>query len=147
MLCNGNSTSGFVSGKGFKGYIFDQEKDLMISFRDQKERFTPDKNEILYIEELLNKNLKKINSSRVNQGRGCPVLHKKLRKFMRQYVGYETNDGAKVIWINLVWAEESLEKRLSKEIILVQDGCSHYWSIKVNLDTSELFDLKVNGSG
>lgn len=34
-----------------------------------------------------------------------------------------------------------------KERIIVLDGCSRHWQIKINLDTGELFELRINGEG
>jgi hypothetical protein len=129
------------------GYIFPAETYLLISFENQKERFTPDESDIHYLESVLRDKLKKVNKPRINQGKGCPVIHKKLKKYMRQYVGYVTHEGERIIWVNFIWSEGSMESRLSKGIISVHDGCSRYWRIKVNLDTGELFDLDINGTG
>jgi hypothetical protein len=36
--------------------------------------------------------------------------------------------------------------RASKELIIVNDGCSYFWNIEVNIDTETVSNLMVNGS-
>jgi hypothetical protein len=88
-----------------------------------------------------------LNKDLLNQVGNCPVIHKKLSKYKRQYVGTKTENGDKVIWINFIWSKDKdALVKLSEEIIIVLDGCSYYWSVKVNLTTGKLFDLSINGS-
>lgn len=138
----------FIEGKRFEGYIFDKEHFALISIENQKTRYTPSKEEIYQAEEILSAQVEELNKSEglVNQVDNCPVIHKKLKKYKRQYMGFINDKGQVVIWINFVWNKD-LEDRLSENIIQVQDGCSYYWNIKVNLDTEELYALSVNGVG
>lgn len=140
-------SSCLIKGKGFKGYVFDKEHFVLMTIDNQSKRYTPDKQAVLLAEHLIKDRLESINTSLENQGGGCPVIHKNLKKYVRQYVGFITRDGERVIWVNFIW-ESSIndEKRLSKDIETPLDGCSHYWNIKVNLDREELFDLNINGS-
>jgi hypothetical protein len=109
-----------------------------------KERLAMD--DVEKAEELLKEKLEKINAGRINQVGDCPVIDKKLKKYCRQYVGFINDRGQKVIWINLFWNKE-LDKQAAKEIINVQDGCSYYWNIEINIDTGGLYNLHVNGNG
>lgn len=51
-----------------------------------------------------------------------------------------------MILINMLWAEDVDYGGLASEYILVFDGCSRYWKIKVNLSSGKVHDLEINGS-
>ena len=126
--------------------IFSQEYTDLINQSDFKERFTPTEQEIVRTEKALKRNWI-INKSMINQGGSCPIIHKKLNKYKRQYVGYINSSGEKIIWINFIWKrEKGILSKLDKEIIIVLDGCSYFWDINLNLEKEELFNLRVNGS-
>jgi hypothetical protein len=121
-----------------------------------KERFTPTIDDIERAEQILKKNLKSVNQSRMNQVGNCPIIHKNLKSYRRQYFGYIDGSGNKIIYATFNWDRYSLLDRLrgtykdesenwKKEREMVLDGCSFHWEIKINLDTKELFDLGVNG--
>lgn len=136
----------YCKGKGYQGYIFDSAHLVFKSIENQKSRYTPTVTDIEKAEKLLKEKLEKINTNRINQPDGCPVIDKKLKKYCRQYVGFIDGKGQKVIWINLFWNKE-LEKQAAKEIVNVQDGCSYYWNIEINIDSGDLYNLYVNGNG
>ena len=75
----------------------------------------------------------------------CPIIHEKLQKYVRQYVGFVNMKGQKIIWVNCLW-NKSLEERAGKDVIIVDDGCSYFWDVEVNLNTGELANLMINGS-
>lgn len=109
-------------------------------------RLRPDEKDINVAERLLKENLKTVNTPLINQGgKGCPVIHKNLKKYIRQYVGVINENGDKVLWLNFVWKSGADKKRLSEDIETVLDGCSHYWNIKVDIDKEVVYDLRVNG--
>lgn len=146
MLCINPQPSCPVKGKGFKGYIFGKDHFVLMTIENQQERYTPEKQDIHLAERVLKEGLAVVNNPMNNQGGGCPVIHKNLKKYIRQYVGFVNEAGEKVIWINFIWKSDADEKRLAKEIGSALDGCSHYWNIKVNLDKGILYELNVNGS-
>lgn len=134
----------FIKGKGFEGYIFSSDHFVFINVKGQ--RYRPDEKDINAAERLLKENLKSVNTPLINQGsKGCPVIHKNLKKYVRQYVGVINENGDKVLWVNFVWKLGADRKGLSEDIENVLDGCSHYWNIKVNVDEEILYDLRVNG--
>jgi hypothetical protein len=133
-----------VCGKGYEGYIFDENHIVMLSVPNQKSRYTPTKKDIEVAENLLKEKLPLLNKDHINQIGRCPIIEKNLKKYKRLYVGFENYKGDKILWINFVWDKEK-ELLLSKEIIHVLDGCSYYWNIKVNISTGEVFDLNING--
>ncbi|RLD81287.1 MAG: hypothetical protein DRJ10_06365 [Bacteroidetes bacterium] len=145
LAMTGNNSCN-IEGKGFKGHVFNKDHFVMISIRDQASRYTPTNDDIIKAEELLANNLEKINKPLINQGGDCPIIHKKLKKYIRQYVGFINKDGEKIIWINFIWKDKVDKNKLSQDIYTILDGCSYYWNIKVNLDKQELFDLNINGS-
>jgi len=140
---------GNVRGRNFEGYIFPKEQNIgPVSFDDIKERFTPSAQEIATAEQFIENQLAKVNESLVNQVGNCPIIHKNLSKYKRQYVGYINEQGDKVIWVNFIWGKrKDLLSNLNKDVIIVLDGCSYYWNIKVNINKGMLYALQVNGIG
>lgn len=136
-----------IKGCCFEGYIFPTTYIGSIPIDNGHERFTPEAKDIAKAEAILNKQISKLNSDLLNQTEGCPIIHKKLKKYKRQYFGVITENGEKVIWINFIWSKDEIALRQwKKDVIIILDGCSFYWNIKVNLTKEKLFDLNVNGS-
>lgn len=140
-----NDTVSYIEGRDFKGYIFSKEHYVFMTIENQRERFTPTTDEIRIIENRLKKKIKCENKNKENQYENCPIIHKKLNNYTRQYVGFINNKSEKIIWINCIWSKNVNNEILKKEIFLTSDGCSYYWNIKINLKTEELFDLEING--
>lgn len=136
----------YNKGKNYRGLVFDSSFFVMKSIQNQIGRFTPSINEVENAEKILKTNISLINSKKINQGDGCPVIDRKLKKYFRQYIGFINERGEKVIWINLFWNKNLLEKA-KVDIIGVNDGCSYYWDVQVNLNTKELTNLDINGKG
>jgi hypothetical protein len=110
------------------------------------ERFTPSRNEVDQAEKALIENLEELNNPLINQGgKYNPIIHKNLKKYNRQYFGYIDKNGDKILLINCFWRQKNRFDNWTKERVMVFDGGSHYWSIKLNLTTGKLFDLSVNG--
>lgn len=109
------------------------------------QRFTPTKQDVDNAERILRNKLKSLNVQLVNQS-PSPIIHKKLRKYKRQYFGYVDKNGDRILLINCFWAKSKHDSnRWLLERIDVLDGGSYYWNVKVNLEREELFDLGVNG--
>ena len=146
-----NNEAQYIKEDCFEGYIFAKEnvKDAdWMPFNDMKEKYTPSVSDIIMAERILKEQLGKINKKTLmNQGKGCPIIHRKLSRYKRQYFGYINKSGEKIIWINFIWdkKKDSL-KWWNTEVIYILDGCSYFWNIKVNLSTENLFELIVNGS-
>jgi hypothetical protein len=143
---NSNETT-YIKGNGFIGYIFNEKHFILLSIENQKKRYTPSREDILNVEQLLKDKLKCENSELINQKNSCPVIHKNLKKYVRQYVGFINTDGEKIIWINLLWDKNIDDSSLKEEIIMVNDGCSYYWNVKINIDKKDLYELNINGRG
>jgi hypothetical protein len=130
--------------KKFNVAIFPETSLDMISGK----RFTPNRNEINMAEKKLKQKLKKLNANLINQS-STPIIHRKLRKYKRQYFGYFDNN-SKILLINCFWEKKNDRddvKQWLKERIEVHDGGSYYWEIKYNIDTDEFFGLEINGYG
>ena len=107
--------------------------------------FTPTRQEIDRVEVALQTDLETLNKDLINQA-STPIIHKKLKKYKRQYFGYIDKNGDRILLINCFWSKNiDFSNRWLKERIVVLDGGSYYWSIKFNLNRKELFDLNVNG--
>lgn len=143
LICQGPV---LIEGKNYSGYIFPADHTILMSIEGH-ERYTPSKIDIMLAERLLLKQLKKASSGMKNQSDGCPVIHKKLADYKRQYVGFISPHGEKILWINFIWKDRIPDEKLMKDIIQVKDGCSYYWTIKANLFTLTLHDLTINGQG
>ena len=137
------------------GVVFQENATCFLCLQDKK-RFTPTIEEIEKAEVILKNNLKTINQTRVNQVNKCPIIHKNLNSYRRQYFGYIDNNGNKIIYATFNWDRYTLLDRLrvyykyesdnwKKEREVVLDGCSYHWEVKINLATKELFELGING--
>jgi len=146
-----NSSFTYVKGNDFEGVIF--SKDFVFPFLNNEsgdKRFTPSNEEIEIAEKLLNKNIESINALQTNQGGGTgPVIHENLKQFVRQYFGYYTSSGEKIIYIScLLKANYKNSSQQTpnwlKGAVLVLNGGSNYWQVQANLDKSSLFGLDIN---
>ena len=108
-------------------------------------RFSPHESDVLMAEKALATKLEKVNHLLMNQST-TPVIHKNLNNYFRQYFGIINKKGQQVLLIQLFWKniDQSNNRRWLNERIDVSEGGSFYWNIKYNIETGELFDLKVN---
>lgn len=136
----------FHSCSSISQNIFTKDyKNDFLPFGDAP-RFTPTIEEINLAEMLVNDQLENLNLNQENQGGSCPIIHTELRKYDRQYVGYLDQSGQRIIWINFFWSRRVAATNLKEEVIIVFDGCSYYWNVKVSIDKKLLFELNVNGN-
>ena len=137
------------------GVLFKEIGDCFLCLQD-KERFTPTIDEIEKAEQILKQKLETVNRQGMNQVDDCPIIHKNLKSYRRQYFGYIDSSGHKIIYATFNWDRYTLLDRIhgyhkdenenwKKEKEMILDGCSYHWEIKINLKTEELFDLGVNG--
>ncbi|MCZ8090007.1 MAG: hypothetical protein O9282_04610 [Flavobacterium sp.] len=143
-------------GEKFEGAIFSMiYENKAYEFLSQNERFTPTEKEVQKFEKELRCKLKEINKSRVNQQKSCPVIHRNLKKYFRQYSGFIDNSGKKYLLVNFLWSDNFKENTNDefynelgdwrKHWQIWFDGCSHFWNVKYYLETDTLFDLQING--
>ena len=135
----------YVKGKGYEGYIFPKEHSIW-GFPPEKGRYTPSSEDIAQAEKILQDS---INTDYVKSNqkayRKPPINRKTLKKYIRQYVGYLTEDGKIIIHIYLNKGIEMDKNKLTKDVIAVMGGGSNHWSISINLSTKELSNMRVNG--
>uniref|UniRef100_UPI00404AEBC9 hypothetical protein n=1 Tax=Flavobacterium sp. TaxID=239 RepID=UPI00404AEBC9 len=148
-----------IQNKKFQAIIFSKTyKSPYHTFLNENSRFTPSIKDIEPFELNLKKKVKLINKKQWNQEGSCPIIHKNLCKYNRQYLGFTNENGRKYLLINFIWKdshenEEMMDSAFFDEFSnwkkhwqVIFDGCSYYWNVKYYLDTDELFDLQINGS-
>jgi hypothetical protein len=144
----GQTIGKIVEGEKYKGIIFPAEVKIRIT--DTVTRWTPSESDIIKFEEKLKVFMnKQIGKQLFNQGNHCPIIFKNLSKYIRQYAGYISPKGEKMIYINCFWYEQDdpFSKDWQTKFIQVFDGCSYYWQIHYNPNSQELFGFSVNGIG
>jgi len=141
-----NNNPILIEGEGFKGYIFPKEYTNKYFQRERERSFTPTKNDVEIAEAILKKKIADYSKKPTRFSRECPVIHKNLRKYNRQYFGETDRNGNKIIYINFIW-QKATPDYWDKDIVIKLDGCSHFWNVKVNIDSGEMYDLNVNGMG
>lgn len=143
-----------VTFNGTRGTIFTKNYQKPLFF-DSSARWTPNKNEIELAEGILRQEIKETNKGRINQMDNCPVIHRHLNDYFRQYVGIINDKGQRLIHINMYWDKFGLLDRIKgysdnrldfkSDYTTVFDGCSYYWQINVNLEEKKLTDIWING--
>ena len=93
---NINYQTTYIKTNKFEGVIFPKEYIVLMNSSDKK--FTPTISDIESAEKILQKGIKEINVNRPNQFDNCPVIHRKLKKYKRQYFGYFDTNGDKIIF-------------------------------------------------
>lgn len=81
------------------------------------------------------------------------MIHENLDRYIRQYSvaphSEDTTVDIRFLWSDWTWLEQVIrgedDPNWDTEQVVVFDGCSHNWSVTVNLDTRTLRDLQVNG--
>ena len=141
----------YVKGVNFEGVIFSEDFAFpFLSQQSKERRFTPTTAEIETAESLLAANLKSVNQLKINQGgENGPVIHENLSKFVRQYYGYISQSGEKIVFISCLLKANytSSGKELPnwlKGAVVVLNGGSNYWQVQANLKSNSLFGLSVN---
>ncbi|HEY0666913.1 MAG TPA: hypothetical protein VGD22_01985 [Sphingobacteriaceae bacterium] len=141
----------YIKAETFEGVIF--SKDFMLPFLADvtaSKRFTPTVDDIERAEILLSKDIQGVNALKLNQGgiKG-PVIHENLSRFVRQYFGYFTDEGDKVVYISCLLRDNydhtpAKSARWLDGAVVVLNGGSNYWQVQANLNKKNLFGLDVN---
>ena len=139
-------TGKIIEENNYKGVLCPAE--FKHSPQDSVARWTPTEDEIRTLEHELNNYLdKQPKNSIVNQKSTGPSIHKSLRKYIRQYTGYISPEGEKMIYLNCFWDEpENLfRKDYDRRLIQVFDGGSYYWQAHYNVQKHKFVFFSVNG--
>ncbi len=137
-----SQNSEYIKGRGYKGYAFDKDFFIVMTIENQKARYTPTKEDIKLCEEVLKRDIDKLISS---LGITTSISRKTLKKYRRQYVGFEKVDGDIIIWINMLEKGFRTKAELSEDIRFVCDGGESFWNICVNITKQYLYYLRING--
>jgi hypothetical protein len=154
-----NSKIGVKYGKA-RGTIFNDNyafPNFLMLELDSTKRWTPDADDIQLAEKILRAKIKEANKNRLNQMDGCPIIHRHLNDYFRQYVGLINDQGHKVIHINMSWDKFTLKDKLfgysdsrrdfNSDYSITFDGCSNYWQVSIDLDDRKTLGFGVNGVG
>jgi hypothetical protein len=78
------------------------------------------------------------------------VIDENLNKFVRQYYGYISDTGERIVYISCLLKNNY--KVATKEVpnwlkgaVVVLNGGSNYWQVQANLNKASLFGLDING--
>lgn len=141
-----NKDTLYILTKKYEGIVWN--KNYPINVKDNKiYRWNPCIKDIEIAELIMEEYLNKISDSiLVNQYGTCPIIHLNLNKYIRQYIGIINEKGDKIIKINCFWNEYiNSYPNWKTNLVNVDDGCSFYWSIKVDIYNKVCFDYYING--
>src|SRR5574344_2130677 len=144
---NQNNDTTYVFNKKYEGKIWG--KNYPLNIKDNKNfRWNPRKEDIDQAELLLHSYILKQwkNNRNVNQTGNCPIIYLNMNQYLRQYIGRINKKGERILEINCFW-KGNVEKfpNWHTHLVSVIDGCSFYWSIKVNLSKKKCFDYWIDG--
>ena len=144
--------SSYVKGNNFEGVIFSENYYQQSNDTAERKikRFTPTAEDIILAEKILIK--KKSDTS--NKGDILSIFNN-LKKYRRQYIGYFSDKGERMIYVNCFRLEkDQLSEKIKKSakvsdwhntLYVVNDGGKRYWQVHINLDKKEISDISVNG--
>lgn len=138
-----SQNSFFVKSCDFKGSVFKKEHFVFMSIENQKDRYTPTKEDIIYAEKLIKDSIDIFLKNEYPYK--TAINGKTIRGYKRQYIGFIDKDNNKVIWINFLRNKTIKDKELSYDVITVLDGAEDYWNIYVNISKNKLFKISING--
>jgi hypothetical protein len=147
-----------VSGCGFKGIILTAEYDMGVLSPIPKDwpRFTPQEADVVEAEKIVRDSIERLNKDKRNQLEGSPNIEENLSSYFRQYVGFLSASGHRILYVNMLWNEVPLIDRMVKGsdprgyndgFCNMVDGGSAYWQITIDLDSAEVIHFSVNGVG
>ena len=98
------------------------------------------------IAEIVQRTIKWHNEELEEHYAGLPKDQRNENKFkyFRQYVAGINGNGDKIVWINFFCGPPK-KKNWKNEIIMVADGGSCYFNLKVNLTEKKYYEYSVNG--
>ncbi len=153
VLCTEKRSSQhtYVKGDSFEGVLF--SKDFTFPFLENQsgeQRFTPTIEDVEKAEKLLFDNIKAEYKNHSKHGASYgPSVDKRLHNYIRQYFGYYTDEGEKVIFISCLvktpydFKNQQVPNWL-KGAVLVINGGSNYWQVQANLYSNYIFNLQIN---
>ncbi len=67
-----------------------------------------------------------------------------LKNYKRQYIAHKNKGGTREVWVNCFCRSHD-DERWKNEIILVDDGGSCFFNLKIDLTNKLYFEFSVNG--
>jgi hypothetical protein len=137
-----------VEGPAYRGVIFPAAVKLQL--QDTVRRWTPTAADIEQLERELVKFMdKQPQKSRVNWDTQGPAIHRQLPHYIRQYAGYFSPKGEKMIFVNCFLDPDNdpFLKHWPSYLIEVNDGGSSFWRIHYNTARGKFVGLSINGVG
>ena len=136
-----------VKTKKYEGVIWGFHYPLNLKM-DTLYRWIPTEEDVAFAENLIEKYVLKMRKRKglINQGGGCPIIHLNLQNYIRQYLGTINEKGQKILEVNFVW-KVGIERNFpywKTHLVIIIDGCSLYWGIKVNLCEKRCYDYYVD---
>ena len=142
--------------KKLDGIVLTKDYEIFFPGEYKGNRFTPTYDEIVKSETLLKTKIKDINTPEmINQGGNCPIIHKNLKNYFRQYSGNYNDKGEKIVNINFIWDKYTIWDKIKgysddrakyrEGYYFVLDGCSYYWQVSINMTTMKIEMFSVNG--
>lgn len=132
--------SEIVKTDEFEGVIISREKaaEFMKGFSnvEEKDTWTPGKDDVLKLEERIESYLKKAAAKR------SPQLWSKLAPYKRQYVGLMRNN-RRVIFANFFCDAFNVDWK--KTVVAVADGGDCFFTVVYDLERAGFNDLRING--
>lgn len=116
------------------GYIFPASKELIIIGDPSWERWMPTERDVDLVEVLLQRELK---AKRKEMG------IKKPDRYQRQYVGYISETGERIVWVNALCGSHPKDQ-MEREPIIVFEGGPCYWNARVSIEQNAVLSLGAN---
>jgi hypothetical protein len=117
-------------------YIFDKSyKPATLSDAD-----------IIQIEKLIDKKVSEVNDEVKATGHFKSEYIKNPQKFYKQFIAVINSKGEKEVWVNCCCTIYN-RSDWKTQILLVLDGGSCFFNLKINLSSNTVYDLMINGSG
>jgi len=100
--------------------------------------------EIIQLEKLISKKVAEINKEERRGGHFKFDYVGNPRKYYKQFIAVVNLKGEKEVWVNCLCDIDNISY-FKKDIVLVLDGGSCYFNLKINLTKNTVYDLMING--
>ena len=121
--------------------IIDAGKDMKWAFGNNYTSWTPEGKDIETAETILNKAFDDQKKPTLNR-----LLDRKPEDYNKQFVGFIDANGDKIIWANCFCkGSDSFFKDWKNKVVIVNDGGSCFFNVKINITKNTYYDLMVNG--
>jgi hypothetical protein len=131
--------STYIKGRDFEGCVFGSNYIAIYSREQNATSYTPSADEIILAEKILRQTIDTIHYYGHEY-----FVRKNLKKYIRQYFGYVSATGEKVIYISALW-KNNKDRQWLTDYISVEDGGDYYWQIKINLSSQKCLMFSING--